>query len=38
MIVAFEYHDVLIANGIVTLLVVEIHQRCNLWEFVCDML
>ena len=38
MIIALEHHDILIAYGVVALLIVEIHQRCNLWELVSYML
>ena len=33
-----EYQYLLVADGIVALLIVEIHQRGNLWEFVGDVL
>ena len=38
MVVTLECENVLIADGIVALLVIQIHQRCNLWEFVGNML
>ena len=38
MIDALEHHDVLIADGVVALLIVEIHQRGDLWELVGNML
>ena len=38
MVVAFERQDVLVADGVVALLVVQIHQRRDLRELVGDML
>ena len=38
MVGAFEDKDVLVADGIVALLVVEIHQRGDLWKLVGDVL
>ncbi len=38
MIGALENKDLLIADSIVALLVVEIHQRGNLWELISNML
>ena len=38
MVVAFEHQNVLIADGVVALLVVQIHQRGDLREFVSDVL
>ena len=38
MVLALEDEDILIADGVVALLVVEVHQRGDLWELIGDML
>ena len=38
MVVALKHYDILVTYGVVALLVVHIHEGCNLGKCVCNVL